>query len=49
VFSGLDAKTEERIFHNLFGANGLLKERDTTVILATNAGRWFLPLTDTFF
>ncbi|GFF54141.1 metal resistance protein YCF1 [Aspergillus udagawae] len=37
VFSGLDAKTEERIFHNLFGANGLLKEGDTTVILATNA------------
>ncbi|KAF7158902.1 hypothetical protein CNMCM5623_004081 [Aspergillus felis] len=37
VFSGLDAKTEERIFHNLFGVNELLKEGDITVILATNA------------
>ncbi|RDW67218.1 Metal resistance protein YCF1 [Aspergillus mulundensis] len=37
VFSGLDAKTEERVFHNLFGWNGLLKETGTTAVLATNA------------
>ncbi|KAL4811793.1 P-loop containing nucleoside triphosphate hydrolase protein [Aspergillus spinulosporus] len=38
VFSGLDTKTEERIFYNLFGVDGLLRRSDTTVILATNAG-----------
>ncbi|KAL4747875.1 hypothetical protein BDW72DRAFT_215157 [Aspergillus terricola var. indicus] len=37
VSSGLDAKTEERVFYNLFGADGLLRGSDTTVILATNA------------
>ncbi|KAF9890446.1 hypothetical protein FE257_005851 [Aspergillus nanangensis] len=37
VFSGLDAKTEDRIFTALFGAKGLLVEEGTTVILATNA------------
>ncbi|THC98398.1 hypothetical protein EYZ11_002117 [Aspergillus tanneri] len=37
VFSGLDGKTEERIFHSLFGENGLLTDGGTTVILATNA------------
>ncbi|KAL4964262.1 P-loop containing nucleoside triphosphate hydrolase protein [Aspergillus stella-maris] len=37
VFSGLDAKTEERVFANLFGVNGLLRGSDTTVVLATNA------------
>lgn len=39
----MDAKTEERIFNNLFGPNGLLKEGDTTVILATNAGESLIP------
>ncbi|KAJ6125118.1 hypothetical protein N7471_012435 [Penicillium samsonianum] len=37
VFSGLDGKTEEHLFHNLFGPDGLLKEAETTVILATHA------------
>ncbi|OQD90867.1 hypothetical protein PENANT_c001G04474 [Penicillium antarcticum] len=37
VFSGLDGKTEESLFHNLFGPDGLLKEGEVTVILATHA------------
>ncbi|KAJ5498183.1 ABC transporter integral membrane type 1 [Penicillium expansum] len=37
VFSGLDGKTEEYLFHNLFGPDGLLKESGTTVIIATHA------------
>ncbi|KAM5429338.1 hypothetical protein McanMca71_002977 [Microsporum canis] len=37
VFSGLDAKTEELIFHNLFGAHGILVDENMTVILATNS------------
>ncbi|KAL4902740.1 hypothetical protein BDW74DRAFT_186698 [Aspergillus multicolor] len=31
VFSGLDARTEERVFHNVFSWNGLLKQTGTTV------------------
>ncbi|KAJ5770022.1 uncharacterized protein N7511_002073 [Penicillium nucicola] len=37
VFSGLDGNTEESLFHNLFGPDGLLKESEVTVILATHA------------
>ncbi|KAJ5350728.1 hypothetical protein N7541_008455 [Penicillium brevicompactum] len=37
VFSGLDGNTEESLFHNLFGPDGLLKEAEVTVILATHA------------
>ncbi|KGO45062.1 ABC transporter, integral membrane type 1 [Penicillium expansum] len=37
VSSGLDGKTEEYLFHNLFGPDGLLKESGTTVIIATHA------------
>ncbi|EFE30383.1 uncharacterized protein ARB_02755 [Trichophyton benhamiae CBS 112371] len=37
VFSGLDAKTEESILHNLFGERGILATENTTIVLATNA------------
>jgi ATP-binding cassette, subfamily C (CFTR/MRP), member 1 len=36
-FSGLDATTEDRIFHRLLGRNGLLRKSGTTVILVTHA------------
>lgn len=37
VFSGLDADTEERIFSRLFSKDGLFRQMETTVILATHA------------
>ncbi|OAL69956.1 multidrug resistance protein [Trichophyton violaceum] len=37
IFSGLDAKTEELIFHNLFGEHGILARENITIVLATNA------------
>lgn len=36
-FSGLDASTENQIFHNLLGTNGLLREIGTTVIVASSS------------
>ncbi|PVH99185.1 putative ABC multidrug transporter [Periconia macrospinosa] len=39
VFSGLDADTEERIFQQVFGSNGLLRRRRTTVVLCTHSIR----------
>lgn len=37
VFSGLDAETEEQVFSRLLGANGLFRQRGTTVLLVTHA------------
>ncbi|KAK1463361.1 ABC transporter [Colletotrichum melonis] len=39
VFSGLDFSTEDIVFNNLFGNNGLLRHTDTTVILASSDSR----------
>ncbi|KXH25809.1 ABC transporter [Colletotrichum simmondsii] len=39
VFSGLDSSTEDIVFNNLFGDNGLLRHTDTTVILASSDSR----------
>ncbi|KAF7919657.1 hypothetical protein EAE99_008509 [Botrytis elliptica] len=36
IFNGLDATTKQRVFNNIFGARGLLSQRQTTVILFTN-------------
>lgn len=36
IFSGLDRTTAKKIFESLFGADGLLRQAETTVILATN-------------
>jgi ATP-binding cassette subfamily C (CFTR/MRP) protein 1 len=37
IFSGLDAETEEHIFNKLLGKNGLFRQLETTVLLATHA------------
>ena len=36
VFSGLDAHTENAVFHNLLGTHGILRTLNTTVIIATS-------------
>jgi ABC-type multidrug transport system fused ATPase/permease subunit len=45
IFSGLDAKTEEFVFKEVFGPNGLLRKRRTTVVLSTHSVR-HLPAAD---
>ncbi|WZH49980.1 putative ABC multidrug transporter [Fusarium acuminatum] len=40
VFSGLDADTEEQVFRRVFGTEGLLRERRTTVVLCTHSGNF---------
>lgn len=39
VFSGLDKVTEQVVFARVFGRSGLLRQRGTTIILATHAGK----------
>jgi ABC-type multidrug transport system fused ATPase/permease subunit len=39
VFSGLDAETEEQVFDQLFGPDGLLRRQKSTVVLCTNSMR----------
>ncbi|KAG8664561.1 uncharacterized protein FPOAC1_013342 [Fusarium poae] len=36
VFSGLDAHTEEAVFHNLLGTHGVIRDLNTTVIIASS-------------
>lgn len=38
VFSGLDMHTENAVFHSLLGTDGLLRQSNTTVIIATSRG-----------
>lgn len=45
IFSGLDAKTEEHVFGQVFGSHGLLRKRRTTVVLSTHSVR-HLPTAD---
>ncbi|KAJ0342874.1 hypothetical protein COL922a_000698 [Colletotrichum nupharicola] len=45
VFSGLDPGTEEIVFGNLLGSNGLLRNNDTTVVLVSSDSRR-LPFAD---
>ncbi|KAL4960800.1 putative ABC multidrug transporter [Aspergillus stella-maris] len=45
VFSGLDADTEEQVFRQVFGPNGLLRQRGSTVVLCTHSVR-YLPIAD---
>jgi ABC-type multidrug transport system fused ATPase/permease subunit len=45
VFSGLDADTEEQVFQQTFGPNGLLRRRRATVVLCTHSIR-HLPAAD---
>lgn len=45
VFSGLDADTEEKVFQQVFGVNGLLRKQSCTVVLCTHSVR-HLPAAD---
>lgn len=45
VFSGLDADTEEQVFRQTFGPDGLLRKRRSTVVLCTHSVR-HLPASD---
>lgn len=45
VFSGLDADTEEQVFQNVFGNDGLLRSRKSTVVICTHSVR-HLPAAD---
>jgi ABC-type multidrug transport system fused ATPase/permease subunit len=45
VFSGLDADTEEQVFRQVFGPDGLLRQRESTVVLCTHSVR-HLPTAD---
>ncbi|KAF4440788.1 hypothetical protein F53441_12196 [Fusarium austroafricanum] len=36
VFSGLDSHTEDAVFHNLLGSNGILRRFSSTVIVASS-------------
>ncbi|KAI3337286.1 putative ABC multidrug transporter [Xylariaceae sp. AK1471] len=45
IFSGLDADTEEQVFRQVFGPDGLLRRRRTTVVLCTHSIR-HLPVAD---
>jgi ABC-type transport system involved in Fe-S cluster assembly fused permease/ATPase subunit len=38
ALSGLDADTENRVFHNLLGRDGLLRKHRTTVVVASSSG-----------
>jgi ABC-type multidrug transport system fused ATPase/permease subunit len=39
VFAGLDPKTEHEVFMALFGPEGLLRQANATIVLATNSSR----------
>lgn len=45
IFSGLDADTEEKVFRQVFGPEGLLRRRQATAILCTHSIR-HLPAAD---
>ncbi|KAF7550053.1 hypothetical protein G7Z17_g5969 [Cylindrodendrum hubeiense] len=45
VFSGLDKVTEQAVFTQVFGKNGLLSKNGVTVILATHAGKFRTDIT----
>ncbi|RAH75408.1 putative ABC multidrug transporter [Aspergillus aculeatinus CBS 121060] len=45
LFSGLDADTEEQVFRQVFGPDGLLRRRGSTVVLCTHSVR-HLPAAD---
>ncbi|KAJ3499718.1 hypothetical protein NLG97_g96 [Lecanicillium saksenae] len=41
VLSGLDQETEQQVFSRCFGSNGLLRQRNATIILCTHSARHF--------
>ncbi len=46
VLSGLDTSTENHVFHNLFGDNGIFREMHTTVVLVSSSGEFPASLND---
>jgi ABC-type multidrug transport system fused ATPase/permease subunit len=38
AFSGLDATTEDYVFHSLVGIHGLLRKINSTIIVASSSG-----------
>lgn len=38
AFSGLDAATEDYVFHSLVGIHGLLRKINSTIIVASSSG-----------
>jgi hypothetical protein len=38
--SALDTETEKEVFGNLLAGGGLLRRGDTTVVMATSAGKF---------
>ena len=45
VFSGLDMDTENRVFHNLLGIDGLFRRQGATIVLASSSNKR-LPFAD---
>lgn len=43
VLSGLDAYTEDQVFHNLFGQDGLVRQLNSTVLIASSSGQHVRP------
>lgn len=39
TLSGLDVDTENRVFHNLLGVDGLLRRYHVTVLTASSSGK----------
>jgi ATP-binding cassette subfamily C (CFTR/MRP) protein 1 len=44
VLSRLDWKTQEFVWENVFGRKGLLRQHGVTVVLATHASKFTIPL-----
>ncbi|KAL2352474.1 hypothetical protein BJ546DRAFT_210965 [Cryomyces antarcticus] len=40
ILSGPDQSTEKKVFHGVFGQNGILKRSNMTVVLATHSIHW---------
>jgi hypothetical protein len=43
VLSGLDNSTEYHVFHNLLGEKGILREMNSTVLIASSSGNYINP------
>ncbi|KAL2070754.1 hypothetical protein VTL71DRAFT_13780 [Oculimacula yallundae] len=41
TFSGLDGETEQNVFDNVLGPNGLLRQLNTSVVLVSNSSQYF--------
>lgn len=46
VFGGLDGDTQDQVCQRVFGQNGLLRRRGTTVVLCTHSVDLLLPVAD---